>query len=221
VTWVLLRELVDVEDDPATDALVARMLDGAARGRGDVAASYLAGGLAEVIVARAATALRTTGSTWSIGLDDLAIHQDDAGWIEDIESRSTRVVTDVEELVAQIDATMTPLFAALRTRLRLGFVGMWGTVADALFDDPELLELVAARVGTRMRARPRAHLVAWQGGVHRQLVRGTCCLWYKVFPEESGCEASPDGDGYCWSCPHRSDESRAALVAADLASSGS
>jgi hypothetical protein len=217
--WLSVRDLA--AGGSAMDALVDHMLATAARSKRDVAASYLAGGFAEVIVARAAHQLRMTGSTWSVEADHLDVHVDDAGWFDDARSAGGDAITSLEVLADQTVATITPLFAELRARLPFGLIGMWGTVADALFDDPPLLELVRSRVGTTMRVLPRAHLIEWRGGVHRQLVRGTCCLWYKVFPEESGCEASPDGDGYCWSCPHRSDESRAALVAADLSNTAS
>lgn len=104
---------------------------------------------------------------------------------------------------------------------------MWGSLADGLVGgallaeqrrpgggDPdaawtgvgELLDELASRV-PELRARPRRQLIPWSGGVWHQPVRGTCCLHHKTC-----ADPGPSGDGYCSSCPHRSDGSRADRV---------
>lgn len=146
-------------------------------------------------------------------------------------STGVQVVDDPEErrrLVAdQIRSLAAPIFDAVRALVPYGRSGMWGSLADGLAGsalhteqrrldggDPVgawtgvegfLDELV--RQVPELRARPRRQLIPWAGGIRHQSVRGTCCLYYKTCTDPDPC-----GDGYCSSCPHRPDESRAQRI---------
>lgn len=141
------------------------------------------------------------------------------------------VVDEPEErrgLVAeQIRAVASPIFAAVRARAPYGRSGMWGSLADGLtggtlyseqrrpgggdagrawIEVDALIDELAGLV-PELRARPRRQLIPWSGGTRHQSVRGTCCLYYKTCSDPDPC-----GDGYCSSCPHRPDESRAQRI---------
>lgn len=130
---------------------------------------------------------------------------------------------------AETAAALGPLFRELARRLRFGLPGMWGSVADgvaghtlwvgnAVGAGPDrvwaevtaLLDALAEAV-PQIRVRPRRHLVPWSGGVGHTSVRGTCCLHYRTVETPD-----PDGDGYCSSCPLRTDASRERRIAAHL-----
>jgi hypothetical protein len=173
-----------------------------------VAGSYLAGWLGLVLVEPPAAAWALDGRVWSLAPGDLAVRPHPLGWFDGYAARGGLRPVDVATLADELVALLTPVFAAVRARLPYGLAGMWGSVADGLAEHPALVDAVAARV-PRLRARPRFQTVRWSGGHHRAVVRGTCCLWYKVFPGDP----DPAGEGYCTSCPHRTDDSRAAAIA--------
>jgi hypothetical protein len=125
-------------------------------------------------------------------------------------------------LADRIVALASPAFAALRERVPFGQIGMWGTLVDGLAGGAlwraqehgedadvtwanvtDLGDAIAERVA-RLRSRPRRQLIQWAGGSWNASVRGTCCLYYKTCTEPD-----PNGEGYCTSCPFRTDESRA------------
>lgn len=156
----------------------------------------------------------------TVGAEDVAAGVAGVGVVVDADER-LRLTVD------KIRALAEPIFAAVRARVPYGRSGMWGSLADglaggALFaeqsrpdgGDPErawtdidsLLDALAAEV-PELRARPRRQLIPWSRGTRHQPVRGTCCLYYKTC-----AEPDPSGDGYCSSCPHRPDESRAQRI---------
>ncbi len=115
----------------------------------------------------------------------------------------------------------TSWFGAIRARTPFGRRGMWGQLADDLcstalwtaraagldqrrcWDEAQsIVELVAADVPD-LRVRPRLFPVRWSGGQCLWQVKGTCCLWYTTFDEPH-----TDGDGYCTTCPLRTDDVR-------------
>jgi hypothetical protein len=208
--WIGVDELLA---GPALDRCVEAMLAGEAKGARDVAGSYLSAWLGGILAGPVAAAFRRDGRVWSLAPADLALRPHALGWFDGYAVRRERLRrVDLDSFADELVALLAPVFAAIRSRVPYGLAGMWGSVADALeAGDPALVDALAARV-PRLRARPRFQPVHWSGGVHRTLVRGTCCLWYKVYEGE----ADPAGEGYCTSCPHRSDGSRATRMAAWL-----
>ncbi len=213
--WVAVDELVrGTRLDRCVDVLLA----GEARGARDVAGSYLSSWLAEVLAGPAAAAFRRDGRVWSLDAPDLAVRPHDSGWFDGLAVvRGELRPVDAGAFADAMVGLLEPVFAAVRARLPYGLSGMWGSLADCLAagddaSDDGLVDALAARV-PRLRARPRHQLVAWSGGVHRTTVRGTCCLWYKVY---EGGDPDPAGEGYCVACPLRTDESRAERMAAWL-----
>lgn len=137
-----------------------------------------------------------------------------------VEVRGDRELVDI--LAERIVAFASPAFAALRRRVAFGQIGMWGILVDGIFggsmwraqeqgEDASLAwgritvlaDAIEARV-PRLRSRPRPQLIAWSGGSWTASVKGTCCLYYKTCSDPD-----PAGEGYCISCPFRTDESRA------------
>jgi hypothetical protein len=203
--WIGLDDLVA---GPDLDRIVRRLLDGEACGARDVAGSYLSAWLGLVLVEPPAAAWARDGRVWSLDPADLAVRPHALGWFDGYAVRGGLRPVDVATLADELVALLTPVFAAVRARLPYGLSGMWGAMADGLAEHPALVDAVAARV-PRLRARPRFQTVTWSGGTHRATVRGTCCLWYKVFPGDP----DPAGEGYCVSCPYRTGDSRAAMIA--------
>ena len=203
--WIGVDEIVA---GPELDRIVQRLLDGEACGARDVAGSYLSGWLGLVLVEPPAAAWARDGGVWPLGAADLAVRPHALGWFDGYAARGGLRPVDLATLADELVALLTPVFAAVRARLPYGLAGMWGAVADGLAEHPALVDALAARV-PRLRSRPRFQTVLWSGGEHRAVVRGTCCLWHKVFPGDP----DPDGEGYCTSCPHRTDNSRAATIA--------
>lgn len=72
-----------------------------------------------------------------------------------------------------------------------------------------MLDVMAAKAPLRRRAR--LFPVAWSGGTTCFQVRGTCCLLYR-----SSAAPDRDGDGYCATCPLRTDRSRTERLRASL-----
>jgi hypothetical protein len=124
-------------------------------------------------------------------------------------------------LAGMLVEAATPWFDAIRARTPFGRRGMWGQLADDLcstalrtaraagldqrrcWDEAQsIVELVAADVPD-LRVRPRLFPVRWSGGQCLWQVKGTCCLWYTTFDEPQ-----TDGDGYCTTCPLRTDDVR-------------
>ncbi len=118
----------------------------------DVAGSFLAGWIAEILVHGVATSLQTERRTWPLDPDRLWIHRHDQGWFDGIavDARPLRVLPgdpaagDVGvEVLADVDglrrllatetvAVLGPMFATIRTLAPFGQRGMWGATADAI-----------------------------------------------------------------------------------------
>lgn len=128
-------------------------------------------------------------------------------------------------VVDQLLELLPPLFDAIGRRGRFGRSGMWGQVADlvagnaiwtahsartdqqaAWAEAGELIVLLRSRVPS-LRARPRPFPVTAPSMSQLFQVKGTCCLWYKTQPD-----AHPDRDGYCLTCPRRTDDVRHAQL---------
>jgi hypothetical protein len=132
-----------------------------------------------------------------------------------------RVSADVDELRAlvatELAALLDPMFATIREMAPFGSRGMWGAVADGLASGvlwsarAEGRDALAAwrEVGLvtddvagharALRTRPDIEAISWRDGVSHVTVKGTCCLYYKVFDGVP----DPSGEGYCLSCPKR------------------
>jgi hypothetical protein len=197
-SWIPLAHL-----DDHLDGIVATVAAGPAAGRRDVAGSYLAGWLTHLVAGRALAALRAAGRTWSSS--DVAVHPHPGGWFDGLAVPADRAVADGDALVGDLVASLGPAYGALRRRVPFGLAGMWGTLADVFAGDDALVDALGRNVA-QLRTRPRLQLVDERVVV----VRSTCCLWFKVFDGTP----DPDGEGYCTTCPHRSDTSRAAMVRA-------
>jgi hypothetical protein len=127
-----------------------------------------------------------------------------------------------ERLADEIVRVAEPLFAAVRSATRYPTRSMWGSLADGIAGmalwrdrrsgdpDPAVWERAGKFLdGLEARARllkdrPTLGEVTWSGGCHRFSVKSTCCLYFKVFDGKP----DPEGEGYCSSCPFRSEESR-------------
>lgn len=76
----------------------------------------------------------------------------------------------------------------------------------------ELLLVDAIHAGAPgLRHRPHLLPVPLSGGTAHYQVRGTCCLSYRTFDQPD-----PNGDGYCATCPLRTDDSRTRRLRAHL-----
>lgn len=133
------------------------------------------------------------------------------------------------ELLADRLAAIEAIFAALRSIGHIGLPAIWGGLADnigsnalrlarltgrrredAWAEAGEIIEKLAARQ-PKLRQRPRPYPVSYSKGQELFMVRATCCLYYRTV-----AEADPDGDGYCGTCPLRTDSSRTRRVRAYL-----
>lgn len=127
-----------------------------------------------------------------------------------------------DRLAANIVRVVNPIFAAVRSATGYPTRSMWGLLADGIAGmalwrdrssgrlDPDVWEravevLDALQERARlMKARPTVSKVASGGSCLQFAVKGTCCLYFKTFDGDP----DPDGEGYCSSCPFRTDESR-------------
>ena len=198
------------------------------------AASYLSTWLAEAPVLAVglcavlgAVAPRVTG-------DRLWLHRHPDGWFDRYAIDPVEVHTGpTEEVLATAGAHVAeltaPVVELVCERLPVGPVAVWGSVADAISghalhvarglggDELETWRRCQALVDAiqastpRLRHRPHLFPVAWSGGTSHFQVRGTCCLHYRTCDQPD-----PDGDGYCSTCPLRTDDSRTWRLAAHL-----
>jgi hypothetical protein len=118
----------------------------------DVAGSFLAGWLAEILLHTVATSLQSERRTWPLDPTRLWIHRDAGGWFDGLavdamplrvladdpaaDQDGVEVHADVEALRRQLAvesvAVLGPLFATTRSLAPFGLRGMWGATADAL-----------------------------------------------------------------------------------------
>jgi hypothetical protein len=110
---------------------------------------------------------------------------------------------------------------ALHASLPIGLPALWSTLADSLGGwtlylarlkdlDRQVtwrdIQGIISRISPQrpwLRARPRPFSVASPRGEELFQVRATCCLVYRTI-----ANADPDGDGYCETCPLRTEGSR-------------
>jgi len=182
----------------------------------DVAGSFLAGWLAEVIVRPVATSLQHERRTWPLDPDRLWLHHHADGWFDGIAIVAGRAALR-RLLAADAVDVLAPLFAAVRALAPFGQRGMWGATADALasgaaygafragratadaFGDAMALVDDMVVAGAPRLTRPTPLAVSCRHGTLIASRKGTCCLWYKL--------SSADGEQrYCLSCPLRDDD---------------
>lgn len=142
------------------------------------------------------------------------------------------VVADREallDLLAERLLTLEVVFDMLAATLPVGAGALWGGLADSVGgralwlarlldsdrdaawrDAQAITDRLAARQ-PRLRVRPHPFPVAYSGGEELFQVRGTCCLYYRTV-----AEPDPDGEGYCGTCPLRTDASRTRRLRAHL-----
>ncbi|MFP4149596.1 MAG: hypothetical protein ACLFV0_08905 [Nitriliruptoraceae bacterium] len=166
--------------------------------------------------------LPTTART--TGLASWLVHRHPDGYLDGVALPSgtwgqhgPAAGTVAERVVALVDPWLRQLCRVLPITARTA----WGGVVDALTGStlaaaraglgacPEvvwhrqdrLLDELAARAP--LPAKPRRVDVAHTGGRSIYTVRCTCCLHYRTHPAPDR-----DGDGYCATCPLRTDRSR-------------
>lgn len=122
-----------------------------------------------------------------------------------------------ELLVAWAVATLEPILESIKSRVRVGRVGMWGLVVDYFiqigpqFEEPrqgdsvvELARFEAAAAGTRLGQRIPVLAIPHPDGVRLQTGRASCCLYYQE-PADPGEEIPAWLEGpwerYCTTCP--------------------
>lgn len=148
--WYPLDQVL--ANDDLLDGWYREIRDGEARGRRDVAGSYMASWLSGVVAETVAAALTTEERAWPLDPAGLAVHHHEEGWFDGIAVRSTRlwvlpgdpdaghpesdVVDDLAALrsvlAAELVEVITPIFAAVRRRAPFGIRGMWGSLADGI-----------------------------------------------------------------------------------------
>lgn len=146
--------------------------------------------------------------------------------------RGVEVLADRDALLDATARRLTdvgPVFAAVSAALPVGAAALWGGLADSIGGRglwlARLLDLDRREVWTdaqtvtdriaatqpRLRQRPTPFPVPFSGGEEWFQVRGTCCLYYRTVES-----ADPDGEGYCGTCPLRTDTSRTRRLRAHL-----
>ena len=118
----------------------------------DVAGSFLAGWLAEVLLHVVSTSLQGERRTWPLDPDRLWLHRNEGGWFDGIAvdadplrvvagdpaagERGVEVHADVDALrrllAGEAVAVLGPVFGAVRAMAPFGQRGMWGAAADAI-----------------------------------------------------------------------------------------
>jgi hypothetical protein len=149
-SWVRLDDMLD---DPALfDASFDAVVAGEARGRRDVAGSYLASWLVGIVVEPAVMALTTEQRTWPLAAANLAVRPHQGGWFDglavldpdvwmlpgdpDAAHPDSVIVSGLADLriafIAGTAALARRVFPAVRARAPFGMRGMWGSLADGL-----------------------------------------------------------------------------------------
>lgn len=167
----------------------------------------------------------------------IAVHRHPDGWFDGHAIQPVNVGARPDLLGwagRRIAALTAPTVDRLSDELPIGRGVLWGAVADALAGRAVWLagrlgtdqqrawsrtqvvfDAVASTVGD-LRHRPTPYPVTFSGGSSLHQVRGTCCLYYRTQPA-----ADPDGEGYCVTCPLRTDASRTRRLRAHLESASS
>jgi hypothetical protein len=129
-----------------------RLLDGSARGRRDVAGSYLSSYLAGIVTEPVCESAALLGRGWPNVAGNLAVHHHESGWFDGLAVLGPDVyVTDAELragapgastvgggdalrslLARELAALLQPMFETVRAMAPFGLRGMWGSVADGV-----------------------------------------------------------------------------------------
>lgn len=197
-----------------------------------VAATYLGAWLAEAPVVTVALPAVFVDVLVRVEPDRMWLRRHEDGWF-DRHAIAPDLVEDGDGVLAgaadELVRLTTPVIEHVAGVLPVGGPALWGGVADALAGKAlwlagmvgvdqqqvwqraeQVLDALQGRAPA-MRQRPRLFPVAWSGGVSLHPVRGTCCLYYRT------CDTpDPDGDGYCVTCPLRTDGSRDQRLRAHL-----
>lgn len=144
-------DLTALRNDEVLEQWLAALVAGEARGHVDVAASYLALSLANILARPLSTAVLAERRGWTVDGDLLSVRRNSAGWFDGLAVRSTllvlptddartdagvAVVSDVRALhdrvAAELVCTLAPAFEWLRKNARSGLPGLWTSLADVI-----------------------------------------------------------------------------------------
>lgn len=206
----------------------------AARGDRRAAAAFLAAWLAQAPALGVGLPAVFGGLAPLLPLGQPWVHRHADGWfdrhaIEPLDMVEGDLPDVLAGAAAHTAALTAPVVDAVCALLPVGPAAVWGSVVDALCghalrsarqlrrperDVWERCQVIIdemQRIEPVLRRRPTSFPVTWSGGIAHYLVRGTCCLHYRT------CDAPDrDGDGYCATCPLRTDASRTARLRAHL-----
>lgn len=190
------------------------------------AASYLAGWLAEVPVLVLGLPAVFGGVAVQVSRDGLHVRRHRGGWfdrhaLEPDDARTGPLDDVLAEAGAHVAALTAPIVDRVCAAMPISRTAVWGTVADAIgghalavartlgIDEVETwrrCSLVVDAVqphAESLRTRARLFPVVWSQGTSHFQVRGTCCLAYRTCQKPNR-----DLDGYCTTCPLRTERSR-------------
>ena len=162
----------------------------------------------------------------------LLVHHHADGWLDGVAlppSTSGLRRPRPEHVAALVHDVAAPAVALGAGALPITTRAAWGGVVDTLTNAvlaaarggagvdqvvawdrlQRVVDALAERVP--LAARPRQFPVAWSQGPSLFPVRGTCCLHYRNHEQPDR-----DGEGYCSTCPLRTDRSRQERIAAYL-----
>lgn len=177
-------------------------------------------------------AIRRTESGW---FDGVAVDDDALAVLPDDPAAGHPAATILQDRGAILDALadrilgLEPVIHALREACPIGLPALRGAVADAVANQSLLLaqlmnrnrhaawrdaDAIIERLDERdlrLSIRPRPFPVFHDGQEETFAVRATCCLYYRTVDEPDR-----DGEGYCDTCPLRTDESRLVRLQASI-----
>lgn len=161
------------------------------------------------------------GAPVAVLVDDFRVPQ---GGVEVVVERESLLA-----LVAQRVLGIGAVFATIHADCPIGLPALWGGLADAVAaqalwlarlldadreaawrDAHTIIERLAG-AQPLLRQRPQRFPVDYSGGQELFKVSGTCCLYYRTIEAPDA-----DGDGYCATCPLRTDTSRTRRLRAHL-----
>ncbi|HVL51933.1 MAG TPA: hypothetical protein VM754_10590 [Actinomycetota bacterium] len=147
--WYVLSDVLS--DAEVVPGWVEDLLAGEARGRRDVAGSYLASWLAGMVAGTPAVAFIALNRAWPLEPESIAVHRHAGGWFDGMVLRSpeiwvlpedpaagtphTVVLDPVERqlrLAQEVVRLVEPIFAAVRSATRFPTRSMWGSLADGI-----------------------------------------------------------------------------------------
>lgn len=147
-------------------------------------------------------------------------------------STGVRVLRDRSALLDAMAQRLTGIgavFATVCAALPVGGAALWGGLADSIggrslwlarlcdldrrqaWADAQTIMDRIATAGPQLRQRPAPFPVRFSGGEEWFSTRSTCCLYYRTVESPD-----PDGEGYCGTCPLRTDTSRTRRLRAHL-----